>query len=71
MKSSEVYDSFRIRDEIGMLADTNVSDKKYLQTVRNAMEGIDLLRRGYTCYGISKKLGVSKQSKLSCVRESY
>ncbi|WP_061231018.1 MULTISPECIES: hypothetical protein [Leptospira] len=39
MKSSEVYDSFRIRDEIGMLADTNVSDKKYLQTVRNAIEG--------------------------------
>ncbi|MCL8266326.1 hypothetical protein M9Y82_06620 [Leptospira weilii] len=38
MKSSEVYDSFTIRDEIGMLGDANVSDKKYLQTVRNAME---------------------------------
>ncbi|MCG6192583.1 hypothetical protein LFX25_04945 [Leptospira sp. FAT2] len=39
IESSELYDAFTIRDEIGMLADAVVSDEKYLKAVRSAMEG--------------------------------
>ncbi|MDL5245432.1 helix-turn-helix domain-containing protein [Leptospira weilii] len=29
---------------------------------KRRLKGIDLLKKGYTCYGVSKKLRVSKQS---------
>ncbi|EMF83618.1 homeodomain-like domain protein [Leptospira weilii serovar Topaz str. LT2116] len=36
--------------------------EKLKRLEKRRLKGIALLKKGYTCYGVSKKLGVSKQS---------
>ncbi|EMY15730.1 homeodomain-like domain protein [Leptospira weilii str. Ecochallenge] len=40
----------------------NLEREKLKRLEKRRLKGIALLKKGYTCYGVSKKLGVSKQS---------
>ncbi|EMN88894.1 homeodomain-like domain protein [Leptospira weilii str. UI 13098] len=40
----------------------NLEREKLKRLEKRRLKGIALLKKGYTCYGVSKKFGVSKQS---------
>ncbi|EKR65572.1 homeodomain-like domain protein, partial [Leptospira weilii str. 2006001853] len=40
----------------------NLEREKLKRLEKRRFKGIALLKKGYTCYGVSKELGVRKQS---------